>query len=1138
MKKTNGARRTSNLALAALLIGLFAAAPLSAAEIAEAPALPGPHDKAPELPVIERVPAASWINVKTDVEPRAVGDGVADDTAALQAGLDKLNGGGGNATVLYLPPGVYRITETLVMARANRVPGNMMIGHGAATRIVWDGDAAWDELPAEWAAKNVAPQATITASSEAEPEHAARFVADGQIAAPQSKNDNHMAWAAAMVKAPYSFPEGITLSFAWKEPVPVAEVVYYGRTAWLWTENFKNYELYLDDAATPVTQGILQQGHGPQRIRLPKVEAVGKLTLKFLDSYGDYRPGAAEVQIFTEPVPENVLPAFVRPFPEEPGKAASTSHPELLAMPVPPPTDPARTRWRRWTGVPLPPELAAVPLPAEWAAKNVAPQATITASSEAEPEHAARFVADGQIAAPQSKNDNHMAWAAAMVKAPYSFPEGITLSFAWEAPVQVAEVVYYGRTAYLWTENFRTYELYLDDAATPAVKGVLRQGHGPQRIRLPKVEAAGKLTLKFLDSYGDYCPGAAEVQIFTEPPPKHVLAPFVRHTPTRMFVNWGATDSTFSGIVFDGNNKASFGAHEEGTFKTACDWEYCAFINCADSGVRMGVQNPFATSETVYRHCVFANNGIGLAVVDFNYYNIVVDECVFRNNGTGVLATRHGQVYVRNSRFDASRERDLSLGDSHKHAVRRCVSTGSRTFIEGTHFTVQDCLVSDWKNPGGAIIIRSPAPPVLIFDCVFKDPPAQSAPIRAPAEARILLSNNTSPGTDKVIEGGTVVEVPAGKLGGTVSQAGLTLSFAPPPAPAMLFDADKDFNGDVQATIDAAREHGKGAVAYFPARGYPVKQTIKVHGADYAIRGDGFQTQFTWQGPVGGTVFQVEDPQNLALENFMIASYMGIPRDILCLRQTSTGKPSSVTYNKLYAGSHGDIYRADGATQVRGIEFRGLGRDSRVHVTRAYGSAAFIDCAAAEILLRFWNGGPIVVENPGQTPRTGFLGGLNANHVWELVVRDSLDVVFTEFYKEQGKYGYIQLYGSPADQPGRVTLGATRLHLWKESPFFARIDGYKGQLTYATADVTWDNSPDKYTVRQTSASPFTLVMLGHNRFSFDIQLDPSARLVRVANNGVADAIPEGGLDAISAALDHWRLLGQKDVEFRRRQSAP
>jgi hypothetical protein len=182
----------------------------------------------------------------------------------------------------------------------------------AAVQRIEQSKVAAGTLPSEWEARNVAPKATITASSEAESEHAAKFVADGRIAKPQSKNDLNMAWAAAMVKAPYTFPEGITLSFAWEEPVSVAEVVYYGRTAWLWTENFKNYELYLDDAATPVVKGVLQPGHGPQRIKLPEARTARKLNLKFLDCYGDYCPGAAEVQIFTEPVPENVLPPFVR----------------------------------------------------------------------------------------------------------------------------------------------------------------------------------------------------------------------------------------------------------------------------------------------------------------------------------------------------------------------------------------------------------------------------------------------------------------------------------------------------------------------------------------------------------------------------------------------------------------------------------------------------------------------------------------------------------------------------------------------------------------------------------------------------------------------------------------------------------
>mgnify|MGYP000317236507 CR=1 FL=1 len=33
----------------------------------------------------------------------------------------------------------------------------------------------------------------------------------------------------------------------WPQPVNVAEVVYYGRTAWFMNECWKDYEVYLDD---------------------------------------------------------------------------------------------------------------------------------------------------------------------------------------------------------------------------------------------------------------------------------------------------------------------------------------------------------------------------------------------------------------------------------------------------------------------------------------------------------------------------------------------------------------------------------------------------------------------------------------------------------------------------------------------------------------------------------------------------------------------------------------------------------------------------------------------------------------------------------------------------------------------------
>jgi hypothetical protein len=108
----------------------FGASPLSAAESA----------KPPVAPVVEEFvgPFPSWQNAKTDFG--AVGDGVADDTAALQKGLDGI---GNKSHVLYLPAGTYRLTKTLTVI-AN---GNFhLVGEDPATTILkWDGPEGPEE---------------------------------------------------------------------------------------------------------------------------------------------------------------------------------------------------------------------------------------------------------------------------------------------------------------------------------------------------------------------------------------------------------------------------------------------------------------------------------------------------------------------------------------------------------------------------------------------------------------------------------------------------------------------------------------------------------------------------------------------------------------------------------------------------------------------------------------------------------------------------------------------------------------------------------------------------------------------------------------------------------------------------------
>ena len=82
---------------------------------------------------------SDWIDVKTDLTPAAKGDGIADDTAAIQGAFDKAVDG----MTIYFPPGKYRITETLKFGfprTDKRLMGSSLIGHGRSTMIVWDGE--------------------------------------------------------------------------------------------------------------------------------------------------------------------------------------------------------------------------------------------------------------------------------------------------------------------------------------------------------------------------------------------------------------------------------------------------------------------------------------------------------------------------------------------------------------------------------------------------------------------------------------------------------------------------------------------------------------------------------------------------------------------------------------------------------------------------------------------------------------------------------------------------------------------------------------------------------------------------------------------------------------------------------------
>jgi hypothetical protein len=111
------------------------------------------------------------------------------------------------------------------------------------------------------------------------------------------------------------------------------------------------------------------------------------------------------------------------------------------------------------------------------APKNIAPQANIFANSRHSATYAAKFVADGRIPVLGGCDGAGREWAAHGA----NHPGGVTLTFQWTKPVDIAQVVYFGRSSYA-IEGFKNYELYFDAATKPAIKGQFKCGHGPQRI--------------------------------------------------------------------------------------------------------------------------------------------------------------------------------------------------------------------------------------------------------------------------------------------------------------------------------------------------------------------------------------------------------------------------------------------------------------------------------------------------------------------------------------------------------------------------------------------------------------------------------------------------------------------------------
>ncbi|MHB1308217.1 MAG: HzsA-related protein, partial [Limisphaerales bacterium] len=172
---------------------------------------------------------------------------------------------------------------------------------------------------------------------------------------------------------------------------------------------------------------------------------------------------------------------------------------------------------------------AAVLAQGESAPSNLALQAAATAGSEHNAQYLARFAIDGKIPSAGSLDDLGRAWCVQGA----THRAGADFTLTWTNAVTVSDLVYWARTAWFAEEGWKDYEVWLDQAGTPAARGQLAMGHGPQLIRLDPPATVRTLTLRFTSSHGGANPGAAEIQAFAERLPEQTFARFRALPPGR-----------------------------------------------------------------------------------------------------------------------------------------------------------------------------------------------------------------------------------------------------------------------------------------------------------------------------------------------------------------------------------------------------------------------------------------------------------------------------------------------------------------------------------------------------------------------------------------------------------------------------
>ena len=712
-----------------------------------------------------------------------------------------------------------------------------------------------------------------------------------------------------------------------------------------------------------------------------------------------------------------------------------------------------------------------------------------------------------------------------------------------------------------------------DTAALQAALDGLKDGYDtPNTVYLPPGTYRITRTLRWKHLYGKRIIGhGRDTRIVWDGDGK---------SPPVMFHSNGVTSGVlFEGITWDGAGKAEIGVdHCSNThYETDVTHRNEAFYNMG-TGIVTSYSDYWpctnATAEVLFDNCLFVNNtSQGVAFGSYNALDNTVIDCGFYYCGRAI-ANNVGNVYVRRCHFEGSRDFDIftHVGDC---AALRCTSVGSKSFLHagGEMFVMQDCHVDGWTSPKGAVQ-REGGAPLTLFDCTFTNPPDGGAPVQG-CWGAALVSNCTSPGSDRVVDSKTAIDIPPGRRGAAVSSARQTFFRSEVEVPGKVFDARRDFGAKadgkaddtqaLRATIEAARKHGRRAIAYLPCGQYRVTKTIDIAGEDYVVGGSGLcwqcGTRVLWggKGPERGqevAVFHVSNARNVALQDLKVTTPSDYFEDlgVLSVLHTASAEPSLVTYN-----------------DVGGcVQFRGLSRQDRVNIRMISGIFDFDNCQRATILAELMYPArhpqskrfntTLRVRGKDQTlPKDGFLGIMtlfNAGNPYDLTVEDSQSLVISDYYTEQTQR-VLLLKGNAGDTPGRFTFLAHKFHgehvadlihvcnykgaiflgasFLPQPPLVGAAEGKK--LASSMTGVKLADQPLVFSHQGDNPVDIMLVGCVYRTGKPVLQKESGANFI-LANDFLGGRpwhteLSEEEKGKIARALGHLRELGEMDMEFKR-----